>query len=198
MQKKKYCNVRRLTLIAMLAAIASLLMHIEFPLPFMPPFLKLDLSGVPILLAAFMMGPIPAIGVTLIKDLVHLLSTQTGGVGELADLLVMSTFAITAGLIYKRHKTRTGAILGCAAGSLAIMVVGALANQYLIIPFYSKVMPIEAIVAACAAINPAIDSISAYVWYGAAPFNLIKGVVLSLITVLTYKRLSNILKKTMC
>ncbi len=196
--QKQNCNVRRLTLIAMLAAIATLLMYIEFPLPLLPPFLKLDISGVPILLASFLMGPVPAMAVTLVKDLIHLLSTQTGGVGELADFIVMSTFATTAGLIYKRHKTKAGALWGCLAGSLAIMVVGALANQWLIIPFYSKVMPIEAIVAACAAINPAIDSISAYIWYGAAPFNLVKGVVISLITVLTYKRLSNILKKSIC
>ena len=94
-------RVRTLTYMALFAAISTLLMYIEMPLPFLPPFLKLDISGAPILLAAFLFGPWQAVGITLVKDLVHLLSTQTGGVGELADFLMLASFALLCGYLYR-------------------------------------------------------------------------------------------------
>ncbi|MEG1965931.1 MAG: ECF transporter S component [Oscillospiraceae bacterium] len=188
-------KVSILTKSALFAAIATLLMYVEFPLPFMPPFLKVDLSGVAILIAAFMFGPLQAIGITLVKDLVHLLSTKTGGVGELADFLVLSFFAVVAGMIYAKHKDKKHALLGSVLGTVAITIAGALANKFLLIPFYSQVMPIDAIVSVCGKINPLIGDINTYILFGAAPFNLIKGIILSICTFLLYKRLSNIIHK---
>ncbi len=187
-------KTRKITYVAMFAAISAVLMYFEFPLPFLPPFLKIDLSGIPILLAAFMFGPVEAITVTLIKDLIHLFSSQTGGVGELADFIIFSAFALTAYFIYRINKTRKLAVLACAAGTGVITVVGALANKFLLIPFYEKIMPIEAIIEACRAVNPYIDSINAYLLLGVVPFNLIKGVVISLVTLLVYKKLSVLIK----
>lgn len=188
-------STRRITVSAMFAAISTVLMYIEFQLPFLPPFLKIDLSGVAVLIAAFMLGPVQAIIITLVKDLVHLLSTQTGGVGELADFILLSSFSVTASLIYKRQKDKKHAFIGCAAATVALCVLGVFANMFLLIPFYSKIMPVEAIVGACQAINPAIDSINGYYIFGVVPFNLIKGIILSAVTMLTYKRLSVIIKK---
>ncbi len=187
-------KTRKITYVAMFAAISAVLMYFEFPLPFLPPFLKIDLSGIPILLAAFMFGPVEAITVTLIKDLIHLFSSQTGGVGELADFIIFSAFALTAYFIYRINKTRKLAVLACAAGTGVITVVGVLANKFLLIPFYEKIMPIEAIIEACKAVNPYIDSINAYLLLGVVPFNLIKGVVISLVTLLVYKKLSVLIK----
>lgn len=99
-------KTRKLTLIGIFAAISTILMYFELPLPFMPPFLKFDPSGVPILLSSMLMGPSAAISVTLVKDLIHVLSTTTGGVGELADFLIMSTFSIVVGLIYNKKHDR--------------------------------------------------------------------------------------------
>lgn len=191
----KNSKTRQLTLTAMFAALAALLMYVEFPVPFMPPFLKMDLSGVPTLIAAFMLGPVSGVAVTLIKDLVHVLSTQTGGVGELADFLIMSSFVLTASAIYKRNKSKKTALQGCLAGMVVITLVGMLANRYLLIPFFAQIMPIDAIVGACAAVNPLIGSINTYVIFGAAPFNLLKGAIICLFTVLLYKRISNIFHK---
>lgn len=190
-------KTRLMTLIGLFGAISALLMFIEFPLPFMPPFLKVDISGVPILIMAFLCGPMPAIYVTLIKDLVHLLSTQTGGVGELADFLILSSFAVAASLVYRRRPNPTGMAFGVGAGAVAITVVGALANRFLLIPFYSKVMPIDAIIDACNALNPLIDGLDAYIWFGAAPFNLIKGLILSALTLLLYRRMSGFIRTRM-
>ena len=186
-------RTRVLTYTALMAAISTVVMFFEFTFPPFPPFLKFDLSGLPILLTAFIMGPVQAIIVTLIKDLFHVLSTTTGGVGELADFLILSSFAVTAGLIHKKMPSVKGTALACFAGTIAIAIVGALANYYLLIPFFSNIMPIDAI-AACNAVNPAIDSLAAYILFGAIPFNVAKGIVISVVTVVTYKKLGHVMK----
>lgn len=192
---RKRTNVAKLTLMALFAAISAVLMNFSFPLPFLPPFLKIDLSGVAVLIAAFMFGPWQAVAIVLVKDTVNLLTSTSGGVGELADFIMLSAFAVTAALIYRVKKDKKHAVIGCAAGTAAIAAVGVLANMLLIIPFYSNLMPIEAIVEMCSAVNPAVDSLAAYYLFGAFPFNLIKGVALSAVTLLCYKQLSIFFKK---
>lgn len=187
-------KTRKITLIGIFSAIASVLMFFELPMPFMPPFLKVDPSGVPILLSSMLFGPTAAISVTLIKDVIHLLSTTTGGVGELADFLIMSSFSVVVGLIYSKRSDRKGVLMATLAGTATIAIVGGLANRFLLIPFFSKVMPLEAIFAACAEINPAIDGLNAYIFFGAVPFNVIKGLLLTVLTFLLYRKLEGFLK----
>ena len=185
----------KITYTAVFAAIATVLMYIEFPLPFMPPFLKVDLSGAVVLIGAFIFGIGPAITMIGIKDLIHLTQSQTGGSGELADFLMLSTLVIVAVLLYRAHKSRKMAAVGCVIGSVAMACMGILTNYFLIIPFYSAVgMPIDAILGACAAVNPAINGMGAYLMIGVLPFNLIKGAILTVITMLAYKKLSTFIK----
>ena len=191
---KASSKTRKMALIGIFSAIASVLMFFELPMPFMPPFLKVDPSGVPILLSSMLFGPTAAISVTLIKDVIHLLSTTTGGVGELADFLIMSSFSVVVGLIYSKRSDRKGVLMATLAGTVTIAVVGGLANRFLLIPFFSKVMPLEAIFAACAEINPAIDGLNAYIFFGAVPFNVIKGLLLTVLTFLLYRKLEGFLK----
>jgi riboflavin transporter FmnP len=193
--KTKGLDLKKLVTLALFSAISAILMYFEFPMPFMPPFLKLDLSGVAILIAAFMFGPSYAIAVVTVKDLVHLMTTTSGGVGQLADFIMMSCFAVTASLVYLKRKDKTHALLGCVLGTLVLTVTAIIANYFILIPFYAKIMPIEAIVSACNALNPMITDMSGYYIYGVLPFNLIKGTVLSVITVLCYKKLSVIIKQ---
>ena len=189
-------NTRKIVYIGLLAAVSTVLMYLEIPLTFlfMPPFLKLDLSGVPTLIGAFMFGPGAGIFITLVKDIIHIMSTQTGGVGELSDFLIYAAFSLVAGGWYLKHKNKQGALLSCVLGTLAVTVIGAFTNRFLIIPFYSKIMPIDAIVSACNAVNPMIDSIDGYILFGAVPFNFIKGVIISAVTFLVYKKLSHAMK----
>ena len=185
----------KITYTAVFAAIATVLMYIEFPLPFMPPFLKVDLSGAVVLIGAFIFDIGPAITMIGIKDLIHLTQSQTGGSGELADFLMLSTLVIVAVLLYRAHKSRKMAAVGCVIGSVAMACMGMLTNYFLIIPFYSAVgMPIDAILRACAAVNPAINGMGAYLLIGVLPFNLIKGAILTVITMLAYKKLSTFIK----
>ena len=162
----------------------------------MPPFLKVDLSGAVVLIGAFIFGIGPAITMIGIKDLIHLTQTQTAGSGELADFLMLSTLVIIAVLIYRAHKTRKMAVVGCLCGSLAMACMGMLTNYFLIIPFYVNGMGwnLNAIFDLCSAVNPAINGMAAYLLIGVLPFNLIKGVILTIITMLAYKKLSVFIK----
>mgnify|MGYP002236560895 CR=1 FL=1 len=110
-QLPRLSRTRMVTLIGVFAAISTILMYIELPIPFMPPFLKIDLSGVPILIMGFMYGPLPAIYVTCIKDIIHMFSSQTGCVGELADIIILSCFAVVSSALYRRNPTTKGVAL---------------------------------------------------------------------------------------
>lgn len=186
----------KITYTAIFAAIAAVLMYFEFPLPFMPPFLKVDLSGAAILIGAFIFGIGPAIMMILIKDLIHVTQTQTGGSGELQDFILLALFVIVAVSVYKRYHTRKGAIIGCLLGTLVMSVAGMATNYLFIIPFYSKVMmmPLDAIFGACAAVNPHISGMSTYLLIGVLPFNIVKGGLITFITVIVYKKLSVFIK----
>lgn len=183
-------RTKKITYSAMFAAIATVVMYFEFPLPFMPPFLKVDLSGAVSLLAAFMFGPASAVLITLVKDIIHAFSSSTGCVGELGDFFMTSAFCVVSALMYRKFRTKKGAVLGMACGTAAMTLVSCFTNRYMLIPFFAKIMPLEAILSACAKVNPLIGSVDTYVIFGVIPFNLMKGLILSIITFLLYKRLS--------
>lgn len=185
-----HIKTKKITLTAMFAAMATLLMYLEIPLPFMPPFLKLDPSLLPILIGSFSLGPVSAVCMSFVKASIHLLSTQTGGVGELADFLMTSAFALTAAFVYKKNHTKDGAKIACILGTVALTIMGIITNTYLLIPFYSRIMPLDAIFEACSSKNSLITGMSGYILFGVIPFNLIKGIIISLITFAVYKRIS--------
>ena len=181
-----------LTRCGILAAMAVLLYYIEIPVV---AFYKLDLSTLPAVLAGFAMGPVQGAAIVVVKNLVHMLGTSTACVGELADILMSSAFVIPASLVYRRHRTRVGAMAGMAAGTALMAVCGALVNYFILIPTYTVLMnlPMEAIVGMGQAVWSAIDSPLKLVIFITAPFNLLKGGVLSAVTTLLYKRVSPLL-----
>lgn len=192
-------KIRQMALIAMMGAIATVLMLFELPLPFLaPPFYKLDLSEVPVLIGAFAMGPVAGVLIELIKVLLNLLinGTMTAGVGELGNFLVGCSFLLPASVIYKRKKDKKHAIIGMAVGTVFMAIVGCLINAYLLLPAYSAGMgmPMEALVDMGTKVNPAISNVFTFVVLAVAPFNLIKGIVVSVFTLLLYKRISSIIK----
>lgn len=178
---------------SMLSVIAFVLMMLESQIPFFPEFLKIDLSDLPALIAGLAMGPLAGISVEAVKNILHLLMTSTGGVGELANFLVGSSMVIPAALIYQHKKNRATALMGLAVGVLTMAVTGALSNYYILLPFYSTFFPLDAVIAMSAKANPAIQDMWSLILYGIVPFNLFKGVVLSVLTLTIYKRISRIL-----
>ena len=193
-QNKTRFTPKFIASVGILSGISIVLMQIlEFPIPFMPPFLKFDFSTLPALIGGFAYGPVTGIAIAFIKAALHLLRTDTGGVGELADFLASGSLVLVSSLIYKRIKTRKGAVLGLVLGAIAMAIVGGLANYFILIPFYTNVMPMEQIISLCGKANPLITNTLGYVLYGAIPFNLIKALLLSIITFVLYKQISKIL-----
>ncbi len=191
-------KVKWLAKAGILSAVAIVLMYLEFPIPLMPDFLKFDFSEIPVLLAAFSMGPLSAIAIELVKNLAHLPFTMTGGVGELANFLVGACFVGTAGWVYKLHKSRKGALAALGFGTLALIVGGVVINYFITLPFYINIMefPLEAIIGmATSAGNTIVDGMFTLLLFVFVPFNLFKGVVISLVVYLLYKRLSPLLHK---
>lgn len=171
-------------------------MFLETPVPGFPLFLKLDFSTVPILFGSFMFGPAAGVAMAAIKALINLLTTSSAGVGQIADFLVTGSFAFTAGLIYRFKRSRKGALIASAAGVLVMTLVAAVANYYIIIPFYARAfMPMEAIIAMCQQLNANVTDIGSYVLYFAIPFNLLKGTIMATVTFLLYKRLSKLIQR---
>jgi len=190
--RKNRFTTRELTTIAILGAISAVLFMIEIPVVL---FYKLDLSSLPVLLGAFSMGPVPGTMILLVKAALGLLHSTSQGVGELADFIMGFAMLLPASLVYKRVKSRKGAIIGMVIGTIVATVVAVLTNVYIMIPFYGAAygMPVDAIVGMGAAIVPAVDSVWKFVWLITAPFNLLKWVVISVLTALIYKPLSPIL-----
>lgn len=183
-------KARKITVIALFAAISYVLAFVETSLPIFPSFLKVDISMLPVLISSFVFGPLSGIMIALVKNLLHLPTTQTAGIGQLADFLIATSMCLVAGGYYKLHKNRKGALIGCLLGIVAMIVVGVVTNKFILIPFYSKLMPIDAIIGMAAKVNPLIKDINGYLLYAVAPFNLFKGAVITGITVFVYKKMS--------
>ena len=189
-------RTRKLVVTAMLSAIAAVLMVLEFPLPFVaPPFYKLDLSELPVLIGAFSLGPMAGVIIEAVKILVNFLlnGTTTGGVGEIANFIIGCSFVLPASLIYKHKKTKGNAIFSMIIGTLSMAVLGVFINAYVMIPVYSNFMPIEQIIQMGKDIVPFIKDTLTFCIFCVAPFNLIKGVLISTITAFIYKPLSRVI-----
>ena len=161
----------------------------------MVAFYKLDLSNLPVLLGAFSMGPVPGLIILLLKSLIGMLHSSSMYVGELADFIMGAAFVLPAALIYRRHKTRNTALIGMAVGTVVMIVVAVLVNWKIMIPFYMTAygMPMEAVVGMATKAVPFVDTEWKLLLCVTAPFNLLKGVVLSSLTFVLYKHLSPLL-----
>ena len=187
-------SARYVAFIGVFGAIAAVLMYLEFPLPFAPAFYKLDFSEVPVLIGTFSLGPLAGIAIEFVKILIHFLikGTQTAGVGEAANFAVGCAFILPAGIIYKMHKTKKNAVIGMAAGTLVMAFAGAFFNAFVVLPAYAAAfhMQLDALVAMGTEVNPSINSLFTFVLFAVVPFNLVKGVLVSVVTWLLYKRVS--------
>ena len=187
-------NTSNLTKIAVLSTLAFIVMLIDFPIFFFPPFLKLDFSDIPALIASFAIHPLAGVLVELIKNLFHFFTkSQTGGVGELGNFLVGATFVFTAGTVYRLKKEKVYAIMGCLLGTLVMSFCAGIFNTYVLIPFYSNIIPIDSIIAMGTAITPQIYDVNTLVLYSIVPFNILKGIIISLVTVAIYDKVLPIL-----
>ncbi len=187
-------NARAIAMTGMLSAIAFILMYLQFNVPLMPSFIAMDLSELPALIGSFALGPVSGVVICLVKNLLHLMRTSTGGVGELSNFILGAAFVFTAGIIYKKKKTKQGAMMGSLTGAVVMAVFSVFSNYFLVYPVYTNFMPMEAIISAYQAINPHVDSLLDCLIVFNMPFTFIKGMISVIITLLIYKRLSPIIK----
>ena len=192
-------SAKYIAFVGIFGAIAGVLMFFEFPLPFAPSFYKLDFSEVPVLIGSFSLGPLAGVLIELIKILIHLVlkGTSTAGVGELANFIIGCSFVVPAGIIYLAYKTRKTAIIGMMAGTLIMTVIGCFVNAFVLLPTYAVAfhMPIDTLIGMGTAVNPRINSLLTFALLAVAPFNLFKGVLVSVITFLLYKRVSGLIHR---
>lgn len=186
----KYLHIRKITVVALLSGIGFLLMMLEISVPLIPSFIKLDISDFPALVAAFIFGPVEGIVVCLIKNCLHIAATYSGGIGELANFMLSATFVLTAGFIYKRFNSFKGSVIACFAGSIAMAAISFPVNLFITYPFYSKFMPIDTIIKAYQDILPSVGSLELALLIFNVPFTLIKGLIVSVLCLVSYKRLS--------
>ena len=193
--QNKTTNIRKLTGTAMLGAVAAVLMYMEFPIPIMPSFVKLDVSELPALLAAYAYGPVSGIAVCLIKNLIKLPSTSTAAVGELFNFVMGALFVGVAGLIYKRNKTRKGAIVGALLGALVMAVVSVPYNYFIVYPAYVVMyhLPLDGAQIALNGQEAGVDGLLTCLITFNFPFTLFKGLLDAALCFLIYKPLSGVL-----
>ncbi|MBF8982945.1 ECF transporter S component [Lutibacter sp. B2] len=192
---KSVGSTQALTKIAILSVFAYVIMFIEMPLFFFPGFLKLDISDIPALIGGLALGPVAGIMIELIKNVLHLITkTTTGGVGELANFLIGIALVIPTSIMYNKHRSKKSAVVGMLIGTIMMTIVGGIFNYFILLPFYAKIMPLEQIIAWSSAANSAIVDLKTLVYYGIIPFNILKGIIVSIFTFLLYKKLSPVLK----
>lgn len=194
MTERSVSKTRKLTAAAILSAAAYLLAFLEFPVPLTPAFARMDLSDLPALIGAFAFGPVTGVMVELVKNLLGLMTSSTVGVGELANFLMGASYVFMAGEVYKHHKTKRMALIGGIAGSIAMGIMAAITNYFILLPMFEQFMPLEEIIAAFGEFIPFIHTKLDVVLYNAFPFNVLKGLVITAVTMLIYKKLSPILK----
>ena len=186
-------NITKMAMIGVLSAIAYILMFMEFSVPLMPVFIKMDLSDFPALIGSLAVGPVGGVIIALIKNLLHLTVTSTGGVGELSNFILNAIFVLPAGFLYKRKKSKRSACGGAVLGAVLMAVCSVVSNYFVVYPVYYNFMPEDTILAAYQAIFPGVKSILQSLIIFNMPFTFIKALISVVITFLVYNHLAPIL-----
>ncbi|MEG2561123.1 MAG: ECF transporter S component [Clostridia bacterium] len=192
--QKTLSRTRYLSCVAILSAVATVLMYLEFSIPIIPSFIKFEFSETPALIASYALGPFAGVLICFFKNLLHLFGTTTAGIGELSNFILGVFLVLPAGLIYKSRKTRGTAFVGALVGSFLMAGASMITNYYVIYPVYQNFMPMEAILAAYKAICPLADNLWKALAIFNLPFTFVKGIVDTIVTFLLYKFLSPIIK----
>ena len=195
-RSKTAIPVRAITVTAMLSAVACVLNMFDFPIPFLiPTFVKMDISDLPELLAAFSLGPWYGVAVTLLKNLIKLMfkGTSTAYAGELCNFILGAAFSFTAGFVYHYKKSRKSALIGALVGAVVMALLSIPCNYYISYPVYTKFMAIDQIIAMYQKLRPGVNGLLECLIVFNAPFTLLKGLLTSALCFLIYKPLSPVL-----
>ena len=191
-QNKTKFGVREIVTIGMLAAV-SIVLTIIGRISIVPPVYDLDFSEIPVLIGSFTMGPLAGVAIEAIKAFVDfLMGSHTGGVGEFAQFVMGCSLCVPAGIIYKRKKTKSMAVISLAISVVMLIIVACIMNRYVMLPLYWG-DDLQANIVAMGLSG--IDSVTKFILLVCAPFNLLKGGLNALIVALIYKKISPIIKR---
>ena len=188
MTRTKQVSTKQIAIIGICAAIAFVLMFVKFPISYLG-FLELEVSDVPAAIVAILYGPVSGVLVELIKNVLHLTATSTGMSGELSNFMVSLGFVIPLGIITKKSKSNKNLILGFIAGTIGLALMGMFTNYFITVPLYLGLFGEEAVMGMVQATIPSIDNLAKLVMIGITPFNVVKGLIISVISFLLYKSL---------
>lgn len=198
-ERRSLSPARRISYVAMFSAFAAVLMLLEIPLFFAPSFYEIDLSEIPVLICSFYLGPVAGVVSELLKVVLKLLlkGTSTAFVGDFGNFFVGCALVLPASVIYHCKKSKKSALVGLAVGTVCMTVFGSAFNAFYLIPKFSQLfgLPLDAIVAMGTAVNASITSVSTLVLFAVVPFNILKGLLVSVLTMLLYKRVAFLLHK---
>ena len=192
---RKVSPAKRVSIVGICAAIATVLHILDFPLPFLAPeFYKLDFSELPVMLCGFYLGPSATVVCEAVKILLKLLlkGTSTAFVGDFANFFVGCSLVLPAVIIYHAHKSKHSAKVGLVVGTIVMTLFGSAFNGIYLLPKFSQLygLPLDTIIAMGSAINASIQNVTTFVCFAVAPLNLVKGGAVSVLTLLLYKRVA--------
>lgn len=187
-KRKSMSTVRTIAMIGVAAAIATVLMFVKFPVKYLG-FLELELSDIPAIFMSLAIGPVAGVLVELIKNILHLTATSTGASGELSNFLVSIGYILPLSLTYHYTKGKHRLVLGFTLGTIGMAIVGIFVNAFITVPLYLAIMGKEAIMGIVQATIPAIHSVTALILIGITPFNIFKGIVMSVIGYFVFRAL---------
>ena len=196
--EKQFISVRKLTITAMFAAVAAVLMFLDFSIPaLIPGFVKMDISELPALIVSLSLGPVYGVAICLIKNLLNLvLHGSTGGIGELCNFLLGAAFVGTAGILYARRRSFGRAAAASVIGALVMALVSVPVNYFISYPVYAAMFGgIDKIIAAYQAIRPGTDGLMECLLIFNLPFTFVKGLIDTVLLLLLYRPLKAILGK---
>lgn len=195
-KKRDLMSTKTIAKIGLLSAIAYVLMFISIPLPIFPVFLKIDLSDIPAIFGGMSLGPVAGLIIVVIKNFLQAITASTtGGVGEFANIIIGGAYVFIICLFYEKWRNYKGVIAGALFGIISMTIMGCIMNYYVMLPLYAKFMPIEEIIQAGNIINPRVTDLYSFVIWIIAPFNILKGFIMTIAILPLFKKMEKLLTK---
>ena len=197
-RKPKLSSTKTIAKVGILSAIAYVLMFISVPLPIFPSFLKIDLSDIPAIFGGMSLGPMAGLAIVIIKNFLQgITATTTGGVGEFANIVIGGSYVLTICFFYKKLKNTNGVIIGGLLGIVTMPIMGCIMNYYIMMPLYATVygMPLDAIIQMGTVLNPKVTDLFTFVIWMIAPFNILKALIMTIVTLPLFKKVEKVLTK---
>lgn len=192
--KQTKISTRLIAQIGILSAIAYLLRFFEIPLPIFPPFLRIDLSDVVAVFGGISMGPVAGFIIVVVKNLLQAITgSTTGGVGEIANILIAGPYVLMICLFCRKVKSYKNVLMGAVLGTIVMAIVGAVVDYFIVFPLYAVIIPMDAIIQMGTVLNPRVTDLFSFMICLVVPFNIVKGAIMTVVILPLYKKVEKIL-----